>query len=59
MQKKMKAQRAIRATPPMLATMATRVVCESEFHFWLKVCVAEGLLLPSRVRGLVVLLVRK
>jgi hypothetical protein len=59
MQKKMKAQRAMRRTPPMAAAMPTCVVCESEFHFWLKVCEVEGLLLPSRVRGLVVLLVRK
>ena len=59
MQKKMKAQRAIRMPPPMAAAMPTCVVCGSEFHFWLKVCVVEGLLLPSRVRGLVVLLVRK
>jgi hypothetical protein len=49
----------MRRTPPMVAAMATCVVCESEFHFWLKLCETEGLLLPSRVRGLVVLLVRK
>jgi hypothetical protein len=59
MQKKMKAQRAIRTAAPMPAAIATCVVCGSEFHFWLKVCEAEGSLLPSRVRGLVLLLVRK
>ena len=55
----MKAQMAIRAAPPMPAPMPTCVVCGSEFHFWLKVCVAEGSLLPSRVRGWVLLLMRK
>jgi hypothetical protein len=45
--------------PAMPAAMPTCVVCESEFHFWLKVCEVEGSLLPSRVRGLVLLLVRK
>jgi hypothetical protein len=58
-QKKMKAQRARRMATPMAAAMPTCVVCESDFHFWLRVCAVEGLLLPSRVRGLVLLLARK
>lgn len=54
-QKKAKARSARSAAPATEAPIATWVVWESEFHFCLMVCEAEGSLLPSSVIALVVL----
>jgi hypothetical protein len=54
-QKKTKATSATSAAPATEAPIATWVVWESEFHFCLMLCEAEGSLLPSSVMALVVL----